>query len=138
MKGWCIIPNTGSPKRISPISVPQAAMPEMKDLVPSIGSRTQTYSASNCVLGAALLAEDAVRWEMFADQAAHGVFRRAVGDRHRVEAAGELVLDRKRRAEERQDGVAGDAGELVDEAGEIDGRHYVRLASSVVRLRPIG
>ena len=46
MKGWCIMPNTGSPKRISPISVPQAGMPEMKDLVPSIGSSTQTYSAS--------------------------------------------------------------------------------------------
>ena len=46
MKGWCIMPNTGSPKRISPISVPQAGMPEMNDLVPSIGSSTQTYSAS--------------------------------------------------------------------------------------------
>ena len=40
------MPNTGSPKRINPISVPQATMPVMKDLVPSIGSSTQTYSAS--------------------------------------------------------------------------------------------
>ena len=40
------MPNTGSPKRIRPISVPQATMPVMKDLVPSIGSSTQTYSAS--------------------------------------------------------------------------------------------
>ena len=46
MKGWFIMPNTGSPKRVSAISVPQAGMPEMKDLVPSIGSSTQTYSAS--------------------------------------------------------------------------------------------
>ncbi len=40
------MPNTGSPNRISPISVPQASMPAMNDLVPSIGSSTQTYSAS--------------------------------------------------------------------------------------------
>jgi hypothetical protein len=46
MKGWFIIPNTGSPNRVRAISVPQAGMPEMKDLVPSIGSSTQTYSAS--------------------------------------------------------------------------------------------
>ena len=46
MKGWFIMPNTGSPERSRAISVPQAGMPEMKDLVPSIGSSTQTYSAS--------------------------------------------------------------------------------------------
>ena len=46
MKGWFIMPNTGSPNRVSAISVPQAGMPAMKDLVPSIGSSTQTYSAS--------------------------------------------------------------------------------------------
>ena len=46
MKGWFITPNTGSPNRISAISVPQAGIPAMKDLVPSIGSSTQTYSAS--------------------------------------------------------------------------------------------
>ena len=46
MKGWFITPNTGSPNRVSAISVPQAGMPAMKDLVPSIGSSTQTYSAS--------------------------------------------------------------------------------------------
>src|SRR5665811_98909 len=40
------MPNTGSPNRIRPISVPQATMPARKDLVPSIGSSTQTYSAS--------------------------------------------------------------------------------------------
>ena len=46
MKGWFIMPNTGSPNRVSAISVPQAGIPAMKDLVPSIGSSTQTYSAS--------------------------------------------------------------------------------------------
>ena len=34
MKGWFIMPNTGSPKRVSAISVPQAGMPAMKDFVP--------------------------------------------------------------------------------------------------------
>ena len=46
MNGWWTMPNTAFPVRISAISVPQAGMPEMKDLVPSIGSSTQTYSAS--------------------------------------------------------------------------------------------
>ena len=36
----------GSPRRVSAMSVPQAGRPQMKDLVPSIGSSTQTYSAS--------------------------------------------------------------------------------------------
>src|SRR5258707_443820 len=40
------MPNTGSPSRMSAISVPQAGMPEMNDLVPSIGSSAHTYSAS--------------------------------------------------------------------------------------------
>ena len=47
MKGWCIIPNTGVPRCSSAISVPQIGKPAMKDLVPSIGSSTQTYSASS-------------------------------------------------------------------------------------------
>ena len=47
MKGWCIIPNTGVPLCNSAISVPQIGKPAMKDLVPSIGSSTQTYSASS-------------------------------------------------------------------------------------------
>jgi len=40
------MPKTGWPDRSKAISVPQAGMPEMKDLVPSMGSSTQTYSAS--------------------------------------------------------------------------------------------
>src|SRR5580704_12621761 len=36
----------GTPPRVSAIKVPQAGRPQMKDLVPSIGSSTQTYSAS--------------------------------------------------------------------------------------------
>src|ERR1044072_2289414 len=40
------MPNTASPLRVSAISEPQFGMPEMKDFVPSIGSSTQTYSAS--------------------------------------------------------------------------------------------
>ena len=59
MNGWCIMPNTGSPKRIRPISVPQAGMPAMNDLVPSIGSSTQTYSAS-ARSAPIFLADDAV------------------------------------------------------------------------------
>src|SRR6266436_5328521 len=47
MKGWCIIPNTGVPLCNSAIKVPHNGKPEMKDFVPSIGSSTQTYSASS-------------------------------------------------------------------------------------------
>src|SRR3954468_8241704 len=39
------MPKIGTPFRVSAIRVPQAGMPVMKDLVPSIGSSTQTYSA---------------------------------------------------------------------------------------------
>jgi len=42
------MPKIGWPCRVSAISVPQAGMPEMNDLVPSIGSSTQTNSASAC------------------------------------------------------------------------------------------
>ena len=122
MNGWCIMPNTGSPNRIRPISVPQAGMPEMNDLVPSIGSSTQTYSASVCS-DAVFLAEDAVVGKLLADQRAHALLRRAVGGGDRVEPAGLFVLDRQRGAEERQDRIAGRGGELIDEAAEVDGRH---------------
>src|SRR6266516_2340012 len=50
IKGWCIIPNTGVPLCNSAINVPQIGKPAIKDLVPSIGSITQTYSASSCSL----------------------------------------------------------------------------------------
>ena len=41
------MPNTGIFLCISAINVPQVGKPEMNDLVPSIGSSTQTYSASS-------------------------------------------------------------------------------------------
>ena len=41
------MPYTGVPLCSSAISVPQIGNPAMKDLVPSIGSSTQTYSASS-------------------------------------------------------------------------------------------
>ena len=44
--GWSITPSTGLPLKASAISVPNSGTPEMKDLVPSIGSSTQVYSAS--------------------------------------------------------------------------------------------
>src|SRR3954471_14792753 len=40
------MPNTAAPLRVSAISEPHAGMPVMNDFVPSIGSSTQTYSAS--------------------------------------------------------------------------------------------
>ena len=107
MKGWFIMPNTGSPKRVSAISVPQAGMPDMKDLVPSIGSSTQTYSASGRSL-AEFLADHAVGREGAPDQRAHGGLGGMVGGGDRVELALALVGDAQRGAEERQDGLARD------------------------------
>src|SRR5215472_12679759 len=45
MKGWWTIPNTARPERVRAIKVPHAGMPEMNDLVPSIGSSIHTNSA---------------------------------------------------------------------------------------------
>jgi hypothetical protein len=53
---------------------------------------------------------------LLADERAHGIFRRAVGRGDRIETAGLLVFDRQRGAKERQDGLARDAGELINEA----------------------
>ena len=44
--GWSITPMKYSPFFISPISVPNSGIELIKDLVPSIGSSIQTYSAS--------------------------------------------------------------------------------------------
>ena len=41
-----MMPSTGWPRWSSAISVPKIGRPVMKALVPSIGSSTQTYSAS--------------------------------------------------------------------------------------------
>ena len=139
MKGWFIMPKTGSPRRISAISVPQAGMPEMKDLVPSIGSSTQTYSASGALL-AELLADDAVVRERATDEGAHRGLGGVIGGRDRVEAARPtLVLDAQRGAEERQDGFARHRRQLIDKGRKIDRRHVhpcLRVATLRRRTRP--
>src|SRR5258708_29279285 len=75
------------------------------------------------VLGAVLLAEDAVIGKLLADQRTHGLLGRAVCCRNRVEAASFLVLDCQRGAEERENCFARGGRELVDESAEVDGRH---------------
>jgi hypothetical protein len=75
-------------------------------------------------LVAELLADDAVLGKLRLDQPPHHSFRCAVGFGHGIEILGDaLVVDRQRRAEERQDGLAGSRGEPPDEGGEIDDRH---------------
>ena len=66
-----MIPSIGRPPRLSPTSVPNSGRPATKDLVPSIGSRCQTSSASGA-LGAELLARDAMLGVARPDQRAHG------------------------------------------------------------------
>ncbi len=69
-----------------------------------------------------LLAENAVVGETLADQPAHRLFRRPVGDGHRIEGRTvELVLDLQPRAEIGQDRPAGGVGEVVEETGEVGG-----------------
>ena len=82
----------GGPRCASAISVPNSGRPVMNDLVPSIGSSTQTNSAS-APLGAVLLAEDAVIRVGGLDQLAHPRLGLAVGDRHRAGVG--LGLDRR-------------------------------------------
>ena len=116
VKGWFIMPKTGSPNRISAISVPQAGMPEMKDLVPSIGSSTQTYSAS---VRSAPNSSPTMPWcgELLADERAHAcsAARSAAVTGSNPPA---FCSRRQRGAEERQDRLARDGGELVDEAAK--------------------
>ena len=45
--GWSMMPRIGRPFLASAISVPNSGTPLIKDLVPSIGSSTQTNSASS-------------------------------------------------------------------------------------------
>ena len=125
------MPNTGSPLRVSPISEPQAGMPEMNDLVPSIGSSTQTYSASARSLPYSSPTMPC-SGKSALDQRAHRGLGRAVGRRHRIEARRRtLVLDAERGAEERQDRFARHGRELVDEGGEIDGGHEAMFSGLV-------
>ena len=70
-------------------------MPVMNDLVPSIGSSTQTYSAFDALV-AVFLADDAVRREVLLDQRAHRVLGRAVRRRHRIEARPPSPCPRRR------------------------------------------
>src|SRR6185437_5357655 len=79
-------------------------------------------------LGAVFLADDAVIGKILGDERAHGLFGGPVGGGDRIETAGFLVVDGQRRAEKRQDGLAGNAGELIDKTREIDRRHAARLA----------
>ena len=116
------------------MSVPQATMPEMKDLVPSIGSSTQTYSASVCS-------------EPYSSprMPCAGKFLRISPRMTSSAARSATVTGSKPRAScsrpssaVRKNGrmVSPDArGELVDEAGEIDGRHTLLPTHSPNNLR---
>ena len=116
------MPNTGVPLCSSAISVPQIGKPAMKDLVPSIGSSTQTYSASSRSLPNS--SPTMPCWGKFAL-----ISRRITASAARSasvtgsKSLAALVVDAERGAEERQDGFAGGGGEPADEGGEIDDRH---------------
>ena len=103
-------------------------MPEMKDLVPSIGSSTQTYSAS---VRSAPYSSPMMPWSgkflRISARMAFSAARSAAVTGSKPPRL--LVLDRQRGAEERQDGIAGGGGELIDEAAEVDGRHAASAAS---------
>ena len=110
------------------MSVPHIGMPAMKDFVPSIGSSTQTYSASARSLPYSSPTIAVIR-KGAPDQCAHGRFGRAIRRRHRIEAAATaLVLHAQRGAEERQDRLARYGGELVDEGCKVDGGHALPRA----------
>ena len=113
MIGWSMMPSIGLPRCSSPISVPNTGMPVMKALVPSIGSSTQTYSASSRSR-AVFLAEDAVlRARPLLEQRAHRRFGLAVGDGHRAVVG--LGVDAHRRAEIAPDHAARRLGHFIGE-----------------------
>ena len=62
----------------SAISVPNSGLADANEIVPSIGSSTQTNSASGALF-AVLLAEDAVLREALRDHLAHQCLGVAVG-----------------------------------------------------------
>ena len=106
----------------------------MKDLVPSIGSSTQTYSAS---ARSAPNSSPTMPWSgkvcrISARMAASAARSAAVTGSKPCRPA--LVLDAERGAEERQDGLAGDGRQLVDKGRKIDWRH-IRLALCARTLR---
>ena len=117
------MPNTGSPIALSAISVPQAGMPEMNDLVPSIGiEHPDIFGVGTLV--AVLLADDAVIRKGLLDQIAHRVSaarsaavtgsklpaRPLSSTPSEVRKKGRIVSPETRR-------------ELVDESRKIDRRH---------------
>ncbi len=137
MKGWCIMPKAGRPWCSSAISVPQTGKPPMNALVPSIGSSTQTYSAS--ARSSPNSSPTIPCWGKFVE-----ISRRIAASAARSASvtgsnsrAGLLVLDAERRAEEGQDGLAGNRGELFDEGREIDHRHGGFLQACRCRLSPV-
>src|SRR3974377_4685 len=77
-------------------------------------------------LGTVFLANDAMTRKVLTNQNAHGLFGGAVGGGDWIETAGLLVVDGQRCAEKRQNGIARNTGELVDETAEIDGCHTAR------------
>jgi hypothetical protein len=82
-----------------------------------------------CIFGigafvAELLADDSMRRKSRCDQPAHGELGGAVGLGDGIEAAAaRFVVGADRTAEERQDCLARECGEPVDEFGEIDWLH---------------
>src|SRR5262249_14438999 len=85
------------------------------------------------MLWAELLPDHAMVRKAPVNKGAHGRLGGAVGCCHRVEAAlAGLVVHAEHGAEERQDGLAGDSGELVHKGLEVDCRH-VRMSSAPLR-----
>ena len=123
MNGWCIMPNTGTPLRVSPISEPQTGMPEMNDLVPSIGSSTQTYSASVRSLPySSPTMPCSGKLRLISERIAFSAARSAAvtGSKPTAEPLSSTP------SEVRKNGrIASpdDGRELVDEGGKIDGGH---------------
>ena len=130
--GWSMMPRIGRPLWASAISVPNSGTPLMKDLVPSIGSSTQTNSASSR-FAAIFLADDAVRREPRFDQLPHRRLGRAIGNGDRRQIGLVVNLDRgaKMRADRRPRGIRQLGGER--EASVEVGRH--RQLSSWPRSR---
>src|SRR5712672_2807076 len=120
------MPNTGVPWCNSAISVPQIGKPAIKDLVPSIGSSTQTYSASSRSLPNSSPMMPC--WGKFClITAAHDGFGGAVGLGDGIEILRALVVDQERGSKERQDGLARGGCKAADKGCEIDNRHGCSL-----------
>ncbi len=103
-------------------------MPQMKDLVPSIGSSTQTYSASaRSAPNSSPMTPCSGKVRLISVRMAASAARSAAVTGSKPPGAAlifEPEADRAQRAaEERPDGFAGNGGEFVDECREIDCRH---------------